>query len=239
MKFISMYFLFFLGNHLIAKNYQIGDTLNVFARGGLNLRDAPRLNGEKILNLKYSEKVVVLNHFNFDKYLDTIEARPGNWIFIKTILGIEGFLFDGYLSSLPPPKITEGVVTYFNSNYKTKSCEIEYLTPYIDEKEATSCEITQFDNGQITFIKRGGYESWSYCIIFKERRFAELISLVELFYEEGGNLSLHEGWNFSEILKKAAKKNSNVLVLKTKDGNLIITIKNGFKEKSIEISETY
>ncbi len=85
-------------------NYQIGDTLKVFTLGGVRLREGVTISSEVLATMKLGDKVVVLDHFNFDnKHLQTIEGFKGHWIQVQFDT-IKGYAFDGFLSSLPIPQ---------------------------------------------------------------------------------------------------------------------------------------
>ena len=86
-------------------NYTEKDTLNVLAINGLNIRLAKSGQSKKIGNIKYGESVIITNTFEFS-FKDTIECRTGNWIEINYNDKI-GFVFDGYLSKLPVPKLID------------------------------------------------------------------------------------------------------------------------------------
>ena len=111
----------FLCQHLSSvyaiREYLAGDTLYVWAASGLSLRREANLNAEKLLSIPYGTPVVVRN----DKFTNVaddvrIEAAPGYIMndsvsaavyltgrFAKvTYQGKTGYLFDGYLSKLPP-----------------------------------------------------------------------------------------------------------------------------------------
>ncbi len=95
-------FLFFLNLSVIAKpviSYKVGDNLYVLAKSGLNLRDKPSKNGRFLQTVSFG--TVALVRQITDKEYD-VEGIPGFWV--KVIADDrEGYLFDGYLSSYPPP----------------------------------------------------------------------------------------------------------------------------------------
>lgn len=79
--------------------YYKGDTLNVFALSGLRLRGAR--GGAIVAVIPYGSKIAMLEGQPADRR-DTVENIPGHWA--KTVWqGIEGYVFDGFLSILPAP----------------------------------------------------------------------------------------------------------------------------------------
>ncbi len=88
-------------------NYGPGDFLNVYAQSGLKMRMAPDINAESIIVIPYGDEVVVLNTFQFsEEKSDRIGWIDGHWILVE-YFGLEGYIFDGFLSELPIP-IHEG-----------------------------------------------------------------------------------------------------------------------------------
>jgi hypothetical protein len=65
---------------------------------------------EKIGQVKYGEFVIIQDVFDF-AYKDTINNRAGNWVKIN-YKGNIGFVFDGYLSKLPVPKLNIKINNY-------------------------------------------------------------------------------------------------------------------------------
>ena len=83
--------------------YEEGTMLNVFAPSGLKLRSFPNRNGDVLDVVVYGDQVKVLNTFDFtsDKS-ERIDWIDGHWILVE-FGGVAGYLFDGYLSSMPFP----------------------------------------------------------------------------------------------------------------------------------------
>lgn len=67
---------------LLAQNYSIGDTLNILAINGLNIRTSPGIKSKKLVTAAYAEKVTVLEILGFNKK-DTISNRVGNWVKVE------------------------------------------------------------------------------------------------------------------------------------------------------------
>lgn len=84
---------------LSAQKINVGDQLFVFAENGLNMRDQPDLNGNKVHLLKKGDLVQVLDLMELLNK-DTINNEVGYWIKVKYYDQV-GFVFDIYLTSLP------------------------------------------------------------------------------------------------------------------------------------------
>jgi len=93
----------FLPCLLFGQFYEIGDELNVNARSGLNVRNAPGVEGTKVGFLEYGQKVKVIST-EFIKQRDTFDNLDGGWVEVEKGK-IRGFVFDGFLAKLPVVKI--------------------------------------------------------------------------------------------------------------------------------------
>lgn len=107
---------------LAIDQYLEGDTLYVWAEGGLMIRDTNSITGKKISAIPYGEKVEVLESILHPNRADSIKfIEPwedayeqqyigyylkGRWVKIK-FQGVYGFVFDGYLSHFPAPRSGE------------------------------------------------------------------------------------------------------------------------------------
>jgi hypothetical protein len=121
MKKVLLLYALFAGNLLFA---QQPETFYVWAGSGLNLRKTPDFKGEKLATLPYGTRVEWLEfaeitpHYNdlagdydapAERLLEVMNTHPGftpyvihgYWVKVRA-LGQEGFLFDGYLSKMPP-----------------------------------------------------------------------------------------------------------------------------------------
>ncbi|NPV01640.1 MAG: SH3 domain-containing protein [Brevinematales bacterium] len=88
--------------------YAPGDTLNVLAISGLNLREKADINGKPIVKVPYAGMLTVLKDtakpvvFSFDNI-------DGHWVYAE-YEGKKGYIFDGYLSKLPAPQSDAGEI---------------------------------------------------------------------------------------------------------------------------------
>jgi hypothetical protein len=85
---------------LAIQSYTTGQQLNVLAISGMNLRDAPK--GNVLKKIPYGASIKTLQAKSTTNP-ETIEGIQGNWVKVE-YNGAMGFLFDGFLSTLPPPE---------------------------------------------------------------------------------------------------------------------------------------
>ena len=109
--------------------YQPGDSLYVWAKSGLKMRVEPNLKGDKVLTIPYGTKLKI---DSYEEELPEIKIRvvesqkidgltyksfylKGHWCRVN-YLGTIGYVFDGYLSKLPPfdlsPYLSENEVKH-------------------------------------------------------------------------------------------------------------------------------
>lgn len=97
--FVSCLFLSLVrGNNVIGEQY-----LHVCATSGLSLRTAPGLSSDVIMIIPHGEEVEVLLR-EVDPLVETVEWTKGQWTYVS-YLGTEGYVFDGFLTSLPLPEL--------------------------------------------------------------------------------------------------------------------------------------
>ena len=154
-------FLFF-GVHAI-DNYSSNETLNVLALSGLKFRDKP--DGNVLQTIPYGSKVVTLESKNFN-YPKTVEGIKGAWVKVN-FSGNVGDVFDGFLSSLPAPSLSD-------KNLRT------YV---IREFRAISNEIP------LSFLKNNELGESGSNVLFLEWK-NQKCAYEESFYYEGGGESL-------------------------------------------------
>lgn len=187
----SIIIMIFLFSQICKGNYSENDTLNVLAINGLNIRLANGGQSEIIGTIKYGESLIIKNTFEFINK-DTIENRTGNWIEIIYQDKI-GFVFDGYLSKLPVPKLLNldernpyiRMRNYLNSNFQNVRKPIKIIEPYfdLDGKDGEGFYVSVWTNN-LKLKETGGYEWFEYSFYFEKTRFAEIISLFEIFISQ-------------------------------------------------------
>ncbi|MBK8396544.1 MAG: SH3 domain-containing protein [Leptospiraceae bacterium] len=101
-KNIFIILILCFANSLISKpniSYKIGDRLYVLAKSGLHLRAKPSKRGRLLQTVSFGSAALVQQIT--DKEYEA-EGIPGFWV--KVIADDrEGYLFDGFLSTYPPP----------------------------------------------------------------------------------------------------------------------------------------
>lgn len=79
-----------------------GAQLYVMANSGLTMRAEPSLKSESLGIIGFGSNVTVLTQPDSVDTYEKIEWVEGNWIHVEHD-GVEGYMFDGYLSDLPLP----------------------------------------------------------------------------------------------------------------------------------------
>jgi len=79
----------------------------VYAQSGLNLRSAPETNGQVIKVIPFGDKVEILELTDKQQQIEWID---GLWVKVRHGEQ-EGYLFEGFLSSLPLPSVIDGTTT--------------------------------------------------------------------------------------------------------------------------------
>jgi Bacterial SH3 domain len=104
--FIALVLLQTIGLMAQTSRFKDGETLNVWATSGLNMRDKPDAKSAKIAVIPYGAKVIVQPNmgvkipFEIEEFKDF--TVKGYWLLVK-YGNTEGFVFDGFLSLLPMP----------------------------------------------------------------------------------------------------------------------------------------
>lgn len=80
--------------------YKKGDTLTVLAKNGLILRESHSVNSKNLMQLKFGDKVSIIDTLYYGDYID---ERQGSWIHVRA-KDKTGFMFSGYLTNLKIPK---------------------------------------------------------------------------------------------------------------------------------------
>jgi hypothetical protein len=180
---LSILIIFTLGfflNVCYGTNYKEGDTLRVVSKSGLNLRDSPNLNSNKIFLIPFSEEVEVINTFEFElAKKDTIEGRIGNWIQIRVNNKL-GFTFDGYLTKFNLSSLKSNKkcidIWEFGLNEIGENCRIKYYSGY-ESESSYEIELVELKNGhqlkRDTYWEGGGSTE----LILNDVRLAEVIGL--------------------------------------------------------------
>ncbi|GAB3953877.1 hypothetical protein GCM10028805_38490 [Spirosoma harenae] len=110
------------------KPLQVNDKVYLHSTGGLILRKTPAKDGEKITLLPFNgQPLTVIAAPESDKPYTAEQigafAVKGNWVKVKTERGLEGYLFDGYLSRYQPinSEKMDGSIDVIDGFYRTIS----------------------------------------------------------------------------------------------------------------------
>jgi Bacterial SH3 domain len=165
-KIIYIVSLFLCNSILAIDNYNANETLNVLSVSGLKFRDRP--DGNVMQTIPYGSKVVTLESKN-NNYPKTVEGIKGTWVKVN-FNGTVGFVFDGFLSRLPSPQLTDQEIeTYVNREFGQMSEAIP--TFYLKNNE---------------FGPTGSF------VLFFEWRNKKCVFENHFYYEGGGeNLSIY------------------------------------------------
>jgi hypothetical protein len=116
-------FIAFGFNGYAIENYKVGDSLTVFINSGLKLREKPSAKSLAIATIPIGKKVFIkkqlLREYKHQDSLASIRLIKGYWVKVD-YNGQAGYVFDGYLSSLPYPVIFKQEF-YRKNNYSTES----------------------------------------------------------------------------------------------------------------------
>lgn len=144
---------------------QSGDTLHVLAPSGLRLRSAASSSAPVVSTIPYGAAVFApwMDGTAIEEEVDSIK---GHWIKAE-YQGKSGYIFDGYLSSLPAPTAKDTTLeAYAKAHFKKVGNAIEYA---IDgEEDYYETTITYYARGRflVSYQEEGFYESFTYAISF-------------------------------------------------------------------------
>jgi hypothetical protein len=172
--------ILFNGLHAI-DNYSSNETLNVLAFSGLKFRDKPE--GNVLQTIPYGSKVVTLEPKNYD-YLKTVEGIKGSWVKVR-FNGNVGYVFDGFLSSLPAPSLSDDLKSYVKREFKLLSKEMP-----------------------LAFLRDNDLGPSGSNVLFFEWKNQQGAYSEHFYYEGGGEylsipgLSMEEGYLLMRIIKR-------------------------------------
>lgn len=155
MKIILIIILCFnLAPLILSQEYSIGDTLNVVAVNGLNLRKSAHTNEGNIGMLSNGERVIILAT---DPIInDSIEGFNGNWIKVRSLTNkiLEGYVFDAYLSKYPILDKIECLNDFTIGKYRWQDDEMRDFLPamleeYIKNVFKQTGSTTKYSNGSV------------------------------------------------------------------------------------------
>lgn len=223
--------------------YKVGDTLNVVALGGINLRNGPGTDFEKVGKLNNGDNAIISKVSNTQ---DSIEF-PGYWVEITSIdLSKKGYAFDAFLSKYPVINglIVDGEVQvrnvgsdlpgilkgYSKLAFQSNGCSIKYsINPY--SKSGHELTINSFIE-DARYIHHQYYEGYSSELELFNSRPSEAYYLIRNITKQLSPNDLEE--NLPYYIKKytttchaKSKYGSCLIFLERKESNLIsVTFRN-------------
>ena len=122
MKFLNLLFILITINlNAQQSRFKEGETVNVWAASGSNMRDKPDAKATKLATIPNGAKVTVQANIGLKIPFEVEEFKgfvvKGYWLLVK-YGNTEGFVFDGFLSRLPAvtKNDTLGIEEYFDKN---------------------------------------------------------------------------------------------------------------------------
>ena len=145
-------------------HFEAGVTATVFATSGLTLRMYPEKSAEALLVIPFGDNVTVIgNHVDSLILSDRIGWIEGRWILVD-YYGLQGYVFDGYLASLPMPNHESELcndcahLIYPFDQYLDDHFEITNALPMKENSEVVTQFVQELDHNIIR--KKSYTDSW-------------------------------------------------------------------------------
>lgn len=243
LAFSAICFLSVLSAHSTNLDFEIGDTLYVWANEGLLMRKAPTFDSPMITKLKYGEQIIVNEKDDRDYEFVVANSATGNkTVFPKIVLmgrfvkilykGSYGFIYTGFLSKLQPMKEREGLDEYF----KRTLGQLQVIDRSKENSENKFKRIV-YKNGVISQHVRGSENWWSNLYLIPDISLREAYLLINRLtgFEENYKRSLNEGSTWIETHPTKFEPNEIVLqssafeeiVIQMKNSYVVITMDGG------------
>lgn len=149
-----LFFLFAISIQTVLA-YKKGDVLHVFAKSGLNMRASTGTSGKKLLKIPFGSDVTIVTDNTPTVSFSVTELKgykiSGVWVKVD-YKGQKGYVFDGYLSSMPLPKTTTTLIGYLDANYNKNGGQKE-IKRYQDGNEI--CAYKQLYKAGIVYSTTG------------------------------------------------------------------------------------
>ncbi|TSE09862.1 SH3 domain-containing protein [Aquimarina algiphila] len=212
----------------------------ILAKNGLSLRNTASLKSERLFTIKYGEKVYVED-------LEKDTSSKKNWLKADNISGVmvkvnynnkEGYVFDGYLTDIAPPRVEEKVSDY-----------VERARPSSPGKIVLFETITRDYDGyylreETIFLKT---DRWSEAFLLAKRLFniPEKLGFPNLDFE-GETLIItnpdKKEYSWSDELEVTRKNEENDFVItytiRSEGGGMSVKLEKDDNGESIRISRT-
>lgn len=119
--FICTAFIFGVTGLYAADNYEVGDTLYVWAKSGLNMREGPGTNSEVLTSLSFGTQVIIIEKSDISYNIKACDPTPpdyelgksdplilyGHWVVVRDSSGQVGYVIDQYLLPILPVEKTK------------------------------------------------------------------------------------------------------------------------------------
>lgn len=221
---------------LFGSDYKEGDTLYVWARNGVNLRDTPSPTGKVIGLLLMGTKVIVKNQatkilYNYSFINKSNEGYEcddiilhGYWMKVE-VDGVEGYVFSKLLL---PMKVNESIENYLKIKFVAKKsngkkededgCEI--VTYYSDKSGKNKSKM------EYTYEEEGGYYYFETTEI-RDLDFEELIVYYVNIFEIWNRIDYIYSYKENKDFKYAYDEVPNSVTLIQKSGYVAVTWEDG------------
>lgn len=198
MKYYFFLLFVLMPKHSVfSQNYSVGDSLIAVAINGLSVREEPDIQSSKLQVLRNNDKIVVKNILNDSVVQDSIFGFQGDWILIETEIGVMGYVYDAFVSTLPIAspinrngktiseisyleELPSVLKKYAIDNFSSSGCEFEWSNNY-DGESHHSMSTLNFDQGH-SLIEHGFWEGSAAELILKNVRPSEVYYLVNQFF---------------------------------------------------------
>lgn len=175
-RFAFLFLTLFLVQSTTAQTFfRPADTLYVWAKSGLNMREFPVRDSKKIKSIPFSEKVVAIGYDGGGSFSQLISEKEtlfkdtpspvkapafsliGLWLKVKHG-NDEGYVFDAYLSSLPLPKLEMQTQVMRESGkalefIRLKEKPQEYLARVFGQSKVTVINKTENPESTTTLVQ--------------------------------------------------------------------------------------
>lgn len=210
--------------------YSVGDQLNVLAQRGLVLREAANPQGKKIGTIVLGETLTVLPE-NFKKVSHSVVEFKGYnikgfWVKVKTTGGLEGYVFDGYLSHYKAPgtfTVEEGGgLDTLSMIEQYMAIHTELRGPRVNLPKGNRYDHYKqvFKNNAVVEASSGEGGAWYELTFNKGTSLEEAYLIGRLLWLEGkGKASIKNG-----IITVNNDMETQQIIVANKGGNIVLTM---------------
>lgn len=183
--------MFFLPKLLIGQfYYEIGDTLTITAKSGLNMRDSASIISNKLSKIQFGEKVIAKN---LPKNRDEFDGITGSWIEIE-YNGEKGYVFSGFVTKAKIPKYDREIYCNYNAptwweelirlNVDSIQCKGKRRYKGFDPDKGGGISEWELYSNETIIYHSYGYEMMDLIVETNELNMNDLLNLLEYFISE-------------------------------------------------------